>query len=315
MHLLGARRRRDSRQSTSHRPRALEKNTCRCARLGVADLGSRPILSYTFATRISYTGWVLLRSNPSSRALLRPPHLGALPGPRRPAAPVRDPPSHAAVSSPHRPELFPVRAEPRLRGSATLAEACAIVPTPHTPSAHVTPRERPGPPQHPQRDDDERAGRRRARRDAADKHRLDARVRPRRDARVRRPAPHPRGRRGVDLAHESRRALAERLREGIVREEEGEARHRARDERPRVAEKGDAEREHQGAEVVGAVVVRVALEPAQELRLGLGRREFGEELRQRARARVPVHLAERVHELARGDVRPIHPPRSRPAGA
>ena len=61
---------------------------------------------------------------------------------------------------------------------------------------------------------------------------------------------------------------------------------------PRVTEEGDYEAKDEKAEIVGAVVVDVALEPRRELALSLGRRELGEELRHRTRAHVPVNLSD-----------------------
>ena len=140
----------------------------------------------------------------------------------------------------------------------------------------------------------------------ADVHEFHSRVRSRRDARLPGAPTHPRRRWGVVLAHGAGGALAETLGETVVGAEEGETRHGARDERPRVAEKRDEEADDQDAEVVGAVVVHVALEAGGELALGLWWGELGEELRQGPGAHVPVHLAERVRELAGGDIRPVH---------
>lgn len=69
---------------------------------------------------------------------------------------------------------------------------------------------------------------------------------------------------------------------------------------------------HDQDEVVCPVVVEVALEAAGPLGVGAGDGEAGEELRDGARRRGPVHLPQRGHQVLRRHRAPVHRRRSNP---
>mmetsp|Transcript_5345 Transcript_5345/g.16154 ORF Transcript_5345/g.16154 Transcript_5345/m.16154 type:complete len:268 (+) Transcript_5345:1525-2328(+) len=112
---------------------------------------------------------------------------------------------------------------------------------------------------------------------------------------------------GRNFSKHSHELVVRKVCEVVVQAHDGRQEQNQRHEGPRIEVEPVHVRQQHNPKVVGPVVVQVALQPPSPPLSSPRVRQVAKHLHKRPRPRLPVHLPQRVHELIRRHVVPVHP--------